>query len=132
MLFSAPYFKQLPAPSDSLVKRFAVPFHYVEDGTSKVSRRSLLMSIEFATVQSAVDHHHAVDKTSHAGDWEVHFWGDDRLPGMAAVSAIATLQLGATLTDVPEEKIAMSKAAEYLIRALAPQLKTFRRALATD
>ena len=89
------------------------------------------MSIEFATVQSAVDHH-AVDKTNRAGDWEVHFWGDDRLPGMAAVSAIATLQLGATLTDVPEEKLALSNAAEYLIRTLAPQLKTFRRAWAAD
>jgi hypothetical protein len=87
------------------------------------------MSIEFATPQAAVDHYHAVDKTSHAGDWEVHFWGLDRLPGMAAVGAIATLQLGATLTEIPEEKIAMSKAAEYLTRALAPQLKIFQRAL---
>jgi hypothetical protein len=90
------------------------------------------MSIEFATPQAAVDHYHSVDKISHAGDWEVHFWGDDRLPGMAAVGAIATLQLGATLTEVPEDKIAMSKAAEYLTRALASQLKTFRRALAVD
>jgi hypothetical protein len=87
------------------------------------------MSIEFATPQAAVDHDHAVDKTSHAGDWEVHFWGVDRLPGMAAVGAIATLQLGATLTEIPEEKIAMSKAAEYLTRVLAPQLKIFQRAL---
>jgi hypothetical protein len=88
------------------------------------------MSIEFAAVQDVTDNHHAVGKRSGAGDWEVHFWGDDRLPGMAAVSAIATLQLSATLTEVPEDKIAMSKAAEYLTRVLAPQVKAFQRALA--
>jgi hypothetical protein len=88
------------------------------------------MSIEFATVQDLVDDHHGVGKTSRAGDWEVHFWGDDRLPGMAAVSAIATLQLGATLSEVPADKIAMSKAAEHLTSVLAPQLKAFQRALA--
>jgi hypothetical protein len=91
------------------------------------------MSIEFATVQAVVDHHHhAVDKRSRAGNWEVHFWGNERLPGMAAASAIATLQLGATLTNAPEDKIAMSKAAEYLTRALEPQLRIFRRTLAGD
>jgi hypothetical protein len=66
------------------------------------------------------------------GNWEVHSWGDGEFPGMAAVSAITTLQVGATLTTVPADKIALNKAAEYLMDALAPQLKSFQRALSAE
>jgi hypothetical protein len=45
---------------------------------------------------------------------------------MAAISAIATLQLSAALADVPTDRIALSNAAEYLTKALAPQIKSFQ------
>jgi hypothetical protein len=51
---------------------------------------------------------------------------------MAALSAIATLQLGATLAESPADKIAMSKAAEYLTNALALQLRIFQQVLTSD
>jgi hypothetical protein len=100
-------------------------------GSSKHSR-SGIMPVEIANVHGETDNNRAVDKRSPIGAWEVHSWGDGRLPGMAAVSAIATLQLGATLAEVPADKLALNKAAEYLINALAPQLGTFQRALAAD
>jgi hypothetical protein len=50
---------------------------------------------------------------------------------MAAISAIATLQLSATLSDVHTDKIALSKAAEYLTKALASQIKSFQESLIT-
>lgn len=53
------------------------------------------------------------------------FLGDGKFPGMAAVSAITTLQIGATLTPSPADKIALNTAAEYLMAALASQLKAF-------
>ena len=86
------------------------------------------MSIGFATAHEATDHNHTAGRSRLIGDWEVHTWGG-RLPGMAAVSAIATLQLGATLTDVPAEKAALNKAVEYLTNVLAPQLKAFQQGL---
>jgi hypothetical protein len=90
------------------------------------------MSMGFATAHEATDHNHTAGRSRLIGDWEVHTWGGGRLPGMAAVSAIATLQLGATLTDVPEDKVALNKAAEYLTKALAPQLKAFQQGLAAS
>jgi hypothetical protein len=90
------------------------------------------MSVGFATVHGVADDYDAVDKRRQIGAWEVHSWGDGRLPGMAALSAITTLQVGATLSEAPADKIAMNKAAEYLIDALAAQLKTFQQALAAD
>ena len=45
--------------------------------------------------------------------------------GMAVLSAITTLQIGATLAPLPEDQVALNKAAEYLLSALAPQLKLF-------
>jgi len=88
------------------------------------------MSTGFAV--DAAAHDHAAEKRSQHGDWEVHSWGNGRLPGMAAISAITTLQVGATLTEDPADKSAMSKAAEYLISALAPQLKAFQQDLSAD
>jgi hypothetical protein len=88
------------------------------------------MSIGVAAVDCGVEDNQVVGKKSQVADWEVHSWGNGRLPGMAAISAIATLQVGATLTEDPADKLAMNKAADYLIKALAPQLKTFRKILA--
>jgi hypothetical protein len=51
---------------------------------------------------------------------------------MAAVSAITALQIGATLTPVSADQIALNKAAEYLLDMLAPQVKSFWQALNTD
>ena len=82
------------------------------------------------TVHDATDHHLAVDKRSSIGEWEVHSWGTSRLPGMAALSAIATLQLGATLAEDPADSITLNRAAEYLTSALAQQLKAFQQKLA--
>lgn len=70
-----------------------------------------------------------IEKRSPIGNWEVHFCGDGEFPGMAVISAITTLQIGATLTPVTADKIAMNKAVEYLMKALAPQLESFQRVL---
>jgi hypothetical protein len=88
------------------------------------------MAIGFAIVDSAAGPCGAVDKKSQARDWEVHSCGNGNRPGMAVVSAIATLQVGATLAEDPADKIALNEAADYLISTLMPQLKAFRKALA--
>jgi hypothetical protein len=77
----------------------------------------------------ATDNNSVGEKKNQNGDWAVHSWGNARFPGIAAISAIATLQLSATLSEVPEDQIAMNKAAEYLAEALASQIKSFREAL---
>jgi len=87
------------------------------------------MSIGVVAVDCGVEDNQVVGKKSQVGDWEVHSWGNGTLPGMAAISAITTLQVGATLTEDPADKLAMNKAADYLIKALASQLKTFRKLL---
>jgi len=51
---------------------------------------------------------------------------------MAAISAITTLQIGATLTPIPADQVALNKAAEYLLNTLASQLKSFQQALTAD
>jgi hypothetical protein len=89
------------------------------------------MTSEIVDSQDAADNNMALGKRMTTGDWEVHSWGDHKLPGMAVASAIATLQLGATLAETPEDTVAMHQAAEYLTHALAPQLKAFRQALTT-
>jgi hypothetical protein len=71
----------------------------------------------------------AGDKRTQVGDWAVHSWGNAKLPGMAAISAIATLQLSATLSEVPIDKIALNKAAKYLTKALASQIESFQKSL---
>jgi hypothetical protein len=80
-------------------------------------------------VHDATDNKYPINRKSPIGNWEIHSWGDGALPGMAVISAITTLQVGATLTNVPADKIAMNKAAEYLKNALAPQLKSFQQRL---
>jgi hypothetical protein len=51
---------------------------------------------------------------------------------MAAISAITALQVGATLTPVPEDQVALNEAAKYLSATLARQLKSFQQALTED
>jgi hypothetical protein len=72
----------------------------------------------------------AEEKSTQTGDWAIHSWGNSKFPGMAAISAISTLQLSATLSESPADKIAISKAAEYLAKALASQIKSFQEAAA--
>ena len=84
------------------------------------------------TVAYALSNRRAIEKRSPVGNWEIHSWGDGKFCGMAAVSAITTLQIGATLTPIPADRIALNKAAEYLLDALASQLKTFQQALIAD
>ena len=90
------------------------------------------MPLETTVANDATDNKRAIDKRSPIGSWEMHSWGDAKFPGMAAVSAITTLQLGATLTPIPADRIALNKAAEYLMEALAPQLKSFHQVLTGD
>jgi hypothetical protein len=87
------------------------------------------MPTETATSYKAMDSNGNIKKRNPIGNWEVHSCGDGEVPGMAVVSAITTLQIGATLASIPADKTAMNQAAEYLMKALAPQLKSFRQAL---
>ncbi len=84
------------------------------------------------TSQDLTDNKRTYDKRQPTGNWELHSWGSADLPGMAAVSAITALQVGATLTNVLADKIALDQAAEYLTKTLAPQLRSFQQAVATD
>jgi hypothetical protein len=90
------------------------------------------MPFETTVAHNATDYTHAFHRRSPIGNWEIHSWGDAKFPGMAAVSAITALQVGATLSPVPADKIALNSAVDYLMRALAPQLESFQQALATD
>lgn len=71
----------------------------------------------------------ATIQTAGPGNWEIHSRGDGAVPGMAVISAITTLQVGATLATTPADKIAMTEAAEYLRNTLAPQLTSFQQKL---
>jgi hypothetical protein len=82
--------------------------------------------------QAAIRNKSVVDKKSQIGNWEIHAWGNGKFSGMAAVSAITALQIGATLTPVSADQIALNKAAEYLLDTLAPQVRSFWQALTTD
>jgi hypothetical protein len=82
-------------------------------------------------VHDATDNTRTINRSSPIGNWEIHSWGDGAVPGMAVVSAITTLQVGATLATTPADKIAMNEAVEYLKSALAPQLKSFQQRLST-
>jgi hypothetical protein len=90
------------------------------------------MPIETAVAYDATDYKHAIHRRSPIGNWEIHSWGDAKFPGMAAVSAITSLQIGATLSPVAADKIALNKAADYLMAALASQIESFQQALAAD
>jgi len=87
------------------------------------------MPSETTVTPRAADNKCAIDKRSPVGNWEVHSWGDGKLAGMAAVSAITTLQIGATLAPNSADKIALNKAAEFLMVALAPQIISFQQAI---
>ena len=90
------------------------------------------MPIETNVAYDATDYQHAIHRRSPIGNWEIHSWGDARFPGMAAISAITALQVGATLSSVPADRIALNKAVDYLMSALAPQLASFQQAIAED
>lgn len=82
-------------------------------------------------VHDATDNTPTINKSSLIGNWEIHSWGHGAVPGMAIVSAITTLQVGATLATTPADKIALNEAAEYLKSALALQLKSFQQRLSS-
>jgi hypothetical protein len=90
------------------------------------------MPIETTVARNATDYKLVIDTKNPIGSWEMHSWGDGKLAGMAAVSAIATLQIGATLTPLQADKIALNKAVDYLMDALSSQLKSFQQAIATE
>jgi hypothetical protein len=90
------------------------------------------MPVEATVAHDAITDKRASKKRSPTGNWEIHSWGDGRFSGMAAVSAITALQVGATLTPIPADQVALNKAAKYLIDRLAPQLKSFQQTLTAD
>ncbi len=90
------------------------------------------MPVVTTVAHDAFNNKRAIDNGNPVGSWEIHSWGDGKCSGMAVVSAITTLQIGATLTPVPADQVALNKAAEYLLDALASQLKPFLQALAAD
>lgn len=79
------------------------------------------------TKTPAYDSSRSEDKPTQIGEWAIYSWGNSKSPGMAAISAIATLQLSATLSDVASDKSALNNAAEYLKNALASQIKSFQK-----
>jgi len=85
-----------------------------------------------AAAHDAITDKRVFEKRSSIGNWEIHSWGDGKFSGMAAISAITTLQIGATLTPIPADQVALNKAAEYLLDTLASQLKSFQQALTAD
>lgn len=79
----------------------------------------------------AIENQRAIENRQF-GNWEIHSWGNGKFSGMAAVSAITALQIGATLSPVSADQIALNKAAEYLLDTLAPQVRSFWQSLAAD
>ena len=92
------------------------------------------MPIKITTIYGAtfitINQSHLIDKRSLVGDWEGAAWGDGKFPGIAAVAAIATLELGAMLTENAEVRNALNNAAAGLTETLALQVESFQRALA--
>ena len=82
--------------------------------------------------QDAIRDKRPIDKKGQVGNWEIHSWGNGKFSGMAAVSAITALQIGATLSPVSADQIALNKAAEYLLETLAPQLRSFWQTVNAD
>jgi hypothetical protein len=85
-----------------------------------------------AATYDMTDNQHTCDNRNAAGNWEIHSKGRADLPGMAVISAITALQVGATLAKAAADQIALTKAAEYLTNVLAAQLKSFQQALTAD
>jgi len=112
------------------VKRIAIFFHYPKKVTKHSKESS--MPVEATAAHDAITDKRVSKKRSPTGNWEIHSWGDGRFSGMAAISAITALQVGATLTPISEDQVALNKAANYLLEMLAPQLKSFRQALTAD
>jgi hypothetical protein len=112
------------------VKRFASLSHH----SKKVAKHAKESSMpgEATIPRDAIIHERVSKKRSPTGNWEIHSWGDGRFSGMAVISAITALQVGATLTPVPEDQIALNEAAKYLLETLAPQLRSFQQALTAD
>jgi len=90
------------------------------------------MPVETTVAHDAIPDKRGLKKRGPTGNWEIHSWGDGRFSGMAAVSAITALQVGATLTPIAADQVALNKAAEYLLDALASQIKSFQQALTAD
>jgi len=90
------------------------------------------MPVEATVAHDAITDKSVSKKRSPTGTWEIHSWGEGRFSGMAAVSAITALQIGATLTPIPADQVALNKAAKYLLDTLAPQLKSLLQALTAD
>jgi hypothetical protein len=90
------------------------------------------MPVGTSVTHDAITDKRVFKKRSPIGNWEIHAWGDGKFAGMAAVSAITALQIGATLTPVPADQVALNKAVEYLLDTLASQLKSFQQALTAD
>jgi hypothetical protein len=90
------------------------------------------MPVGTTVADGAMDKNPAIDRKNLIGNWEIHCRGNGRSSGMAVLSAITTLQIGATLAPLPEDQIALNRAADYLLSALAPQLKFLLQTLASD
>jgi hypothetical protein len=72
---------------------------------------------------------HPLPAQSFIGDWEGHQWGDGKFSGVASVAAVATLRLGATLTDDGALRSTLTAAADHLAGTLAIQIEAFTLAL---
>jgi hypothetical protein len=90
------------------------------------------MPVGTTVADGAMDKKTAIDRKNPIGNWEIHCRGNGSSSGMAVLSAITTLQIGATLAPLPEDQVALNRAAEYLLGALACQLKSLLQTLDTD
>jgi hypothetical protein len=72
---------------------------------------------------------HRLPTQSFIGDWEGGRWGDGKFPGIASVAAVATLRLGATLTDEGAVRNTLTEAADYLTNTLAVQIGSFTQVI---
>jgi hypothetical protein len=97
------------------------------DGGDAMSTSIQVINISGATIISVGENH--LPMQSFIGDWENGRWGDGKFPGIAAVAAVATLRLGATLTDVAATRNTLTAAADELTTTLGAQIATFVEAL---
>jgi hypothetical protein len=107
-------------------------FFTIKSTGSKHSKGVFPMAGGTTGAHDAIRDKRATDVKSQIGNWEIHSWGNGKFSGMAVVSAITALQIGATLSPVSADQIALNKAAEYLLETLAPQVRSFWQALAAD
>src|SRR5258708_26210326 len=76
------------------LKRFVSHLHYSQDEFETISKEPPMPAT--TDVPDATDHQRPINKKSPVGNWEIHSWGHGAFPGMAILSAITTLQVGAT------------------------------------